>query len=83
MLTSSAGTTLRGVNVGMARARLLRRIGESRGVRVGRNVFYLRRGSRARQVFRVQGGRLREVGLADLRLTRTRALAKRFFRSGR
>ncbi len=83
VLTSSAGTTLRGVNVGMARARLLRRIGESRGVRVGRNVFYLRRGSRARQVFRVQGGRLREVGLADLRLTRTRALAKRFFRSGR
>ncbi|MGI9095456.1 MAG: hypothetical protein ACR2F4_07785, partial [Thermoleophilaceae bacterium] len=83
VLTSSARTKLRGVNVGITRTELLQRIGKGRGVRVGRDVWFVRRGTRARQVFRVRGGRLREVGLADLRLTRSRALTKRFFGSGR
>jgi len=83
VLTSSARTKLRGVNVGITRTELLQRIGKGRGVRVGRDVWFVRRGSRARQVFRVRSGRLREVGLADLRLTRSRALTKRFFRSVR
>ncbi|MDQ3645235.1 MAG: choice-of-anchor B family protein, partial [Actinomycetota bacterium] len=83
VLTSSTRTKLRGVRVGMGRARLLQRIGNRRGVRVGRNVWYLRRGSRARQVFRVRGGRLREVGLADRELTGNRASARRLLKSGR
>ena len=83
VLTSSARTKLRGVNVGITRTQLLERIGAGRGVRVGRNLWYFRRGTRARQVFKVQGGRVREVGLADVKLTRSRTSAKRFFKSGR
>lgn len=43
----------------------------------------LRRGSGARHVFRVTGGKVREVGLADARLTSSRTRATRLFASFR
>jgi len=49
-----------------------RRIGRGPRVRVGRNVWYFRRGRNSRQIFKVQGGRVREMGIADARLTATR-----------
>ena len=50
---------------------------------VGSTRWYLRRGSGARHVFRVTGGKVREVGLADARQTASRARAKRLFASFR
>lgn len=83
VLTSSPRTRLRGVKVGMTRKALLQRIGKKRGVRVGSNVWYARRGSRARHIFKVHRGKVGEVGLADKKLTRNRRAVKRFFRSDR
>ena len=46
-----------------------------RRFRVGPNVWIMRRGSRATVLFKIRHGRVREVGLADRRLTRgSRAL---------
>ena len=56
---------------------LTRRIGKVRPVEVGSTRWYVGRGSGARHVFRVTGGKVREVGLADVRLTASRARAKR------
>jgi len=83
VLTTSRRTTVRGVNVGDTRRELLRKTGRRRGVRVGRNVWYVRRGERAGHVFKVRGGVVREVGIADRRQTATNRRVKRFFTSDR
>lgn len=83
VLTSSSRSTLRGVNVGDGVRELLDRTGPRRGVRVGKNVWYVRRGERAGHVFKVQDGIVREVGLADRKQTATNARVKRFFTSER
>jgi hypothetical protein len=83
ILASSKRYRLRGVRVGMTRNDLLRRARPSRGIRVGRNVWYLARGSRARIVYKFARGRVREVGIADRRLTGSRRGAARFLKSFR
>jgi hypothetical protein len=62
---------------------LRRKTGNRRGVHVGKNVWYVRRGQRAGHVFKVQNGVVREVGLADRKQTATNARVKRFFTSDR
>jgi hypothetical protein len=52
-------------------------------VRVGVNVWVVRRGRGATRLFKVRGGRVRELGLADRRLTRSRRSAKALLRSFR
>ena len=74
VLTSSARFRARGVRVGAKRSALRRR-----AARLGRR-FYIARSKRATIVFRVAGGRVREVGLAARRLTATRAAARKLFR---
>lgn len=54
-----------------------------RRFRVGANVWVLRRGSRATVLYKVRGGKVLEVGLADRRLTRGRVAARRYLRSFR
>jgi hypothetical protein len=83
LLSSGARSRVRGVAPGASTATLRRRIGRVKGYKVGTNRWYLRKGGGARQVFRVSRGRVREVGLADARLTRTRRGALRFLRSFR
>lgn len=83
VLTTSRRSTVRGINVGAGVRELLRRTGRRRGVRVGENVWFVRRGSRAGHVFKVRGGVVREVGLADRRQTATNRRVKRFFTSNR
>jgi len=81
VLASSRRFAVRGVRPAMGIRALRRRIGRGRGVRVGRNVWYLARGSRARLVFKVRGRRVREVGIADRRLTAGQRRARRFLSS--
>jgi choice-of-anchor B domain-containing protein len=83
VLTSSRRSTVRGINVGDSVRELRRKTGNRRGVHVGKNVWYVRRGQRAGHVFKVQNGVVREVGLADRKQTATNARVKRFFTSDR
>jgi hypothetical protein len=81
ILTTSPHYALRGVRPG-SRLRVLRRA--VRGLsahRVGANRWYLARGRLSRLVFKVRRGRVREIGVASLRMTRGRRGARRFLRS--
>ncbi len=82
-LSSSKRSRLRKLAPGARGRTLIRRLGAVKPIRVGSTRWYLKRGSRARHVFRVSGGKVREVGLADLRLTSSRKRAKRLFASFR
>jgi hypothetical protein len=81
VLTSSTSYALRGVRPGSSFASLRRRVRRLAGpYRVGANRWYLAPGASSRLVFKVRGGRVREVGIASLRLTRGRR-ARRFLKS--
>ena len=69
------------VRTGTSLRTLRRRLRGERRIAVGGSSWYLVRGRRARVLFRVRGRRVREVGLADLRLTRSRAGARRMLRA--
>ena len=69
------------VGPGSALGTMRRRFRGERRFKVGRNSWYLVRGKRARVVFRVSGSKVREVGLADRRLTATPRKARRFLRA--
>jgi hypothetical protein len=81
LLVSSPRYRIRGVRVGTSTRTLRRRLGPSRGVRIGKNRWYVRRGTRSRLVFKTRGGRVREVGLAERGPTAGRKRAKRFLSS--
>jgi hypothetical protein len=83
LLTSSAQFGLRGIRVGATAGRVGARLRGERRIRVGRNVWFLAGGARARLVFKVRAGRVREIGLADKRVTRTRRGARRFLSAWR
>lgn len=83
VLTTSRSLRIRGVRRGMGVRALHRRIGRGNRVRVGRNTWYFRKGRNSRHIFKVQGGRVQEMGIADARLTAGTRRAKRFFRQGR
>ena len=82
-LSNHPAFAVRGVRTGAALRTMRRRVRGERRFRVGRNSWYLARGSRARIVFRVSRSKVREVGLADLRLTSTPRKARRFLRAFR
>ncbi|MBA3305546.1 MAG: exo-alpha-sialidase [Thermoleophilaceae bacterium] len=73
VLTSSRRYAIRRVRPGMRTAALRRRLrGERRvRVRVGVNVWYVLRGPKSTHVFKTRAGKVREIGLADKRLTKT------------
>jgi len=83
ILTTSKSLRIRGVRRGMGVRALNRKIGRGARVRVGKNLWYFRKGRNSRHIFKVQRGRVREMGVADARLTNGRVRAKRFFRQGR
>jgi hypothetical protein len=80
ILTSGRPTSIARVRRGTSVRTLRGRVGPLRAVRVGANVWFTRRARRATQVFKVRGGRVREVGLAARRLTETRAETRRLLR---
>jgi PKD repeat protein len=83
ILSSSGRTSIKNIRPGMSSRSRRSRLGRRRGIRVGSNVWYVARGSRATLVFKESRGRVREVGLANRRLTRGRARARRFLNSFR
>lgn len=84
ILTSSKRFRVGKVRVGSSTRTLRRSVGRrARGIRVGRNVWYTKRGSKARLVYKVRGKRVYEVGIADKSLTGTRSRQAKFFKSFR
>jgi hypothetical protein len=68
VLTTSRRFRVRRVRVGMSERRLRRRT-NGRSFRIGSNRWYVVRGRRARVVFKVKGGKVRELGLVNKRLS--------------
>ena len=58
------------------------RIG-GRPIQTGSNAWYTKRAKSARLVFKVKGGKVRELGLVNKRLTSTRQKARRTLASWR
>jgi hypothetical protein len=81
ILTSSKRFRVRKLRVGSTTAALLRRIGAVRGIRVGKNTWYTKRGKKARLLYKVRRGKVREVGEASLKLTSNRRRTARLLRS--
>ena len=77
VLTSSKKFKIGHLRVG-SRAR-----GLHRGIKVGRNRWYTKKGSKATLVFKVRRKKVYEIGIADRTLTRTHSGKKRFFKSFR
>ncbi len=82
-LSSHPTYAVRRVRNGTPVRALRRRFRGERRFKVGRNSWYLVRGARARIVFKTRGHTVREVGLADRRLTSTRRGALRLLRGFR
>jgi metallophosphoesterase (TIGR03767 family) len=82
-LSSHPAYSIRRIRAGSTVGAMRRRFRGERRFEVGRNTWYLARGSRARIVFRTYRNRVREVGLADRRLTSSRSGARRFLRAFR
>ena len=75
-LTTSRRFRLRGMRVG-ARESVVRRRTGARAIQIGANRWYVRRSKTARLVFKVQGGRLRELGIVNKSFTSSRAKTRR------
>ena len=82
-LTSSRRYGMRGIRPGYRTRTVRRRLRGERRFRVGVNTWLLARGRKATLVFKVRRGRVREIGIADRRLTATRRRASRLLRSFR
>ena len=71
-----------GLRVGASERRVQRRV-RTRAIQIGRNRWYVKRAKRARTVFKVSGGKLREIGLVNKRFASNRAEARRTLSSWR
>jgi hypothetical protein len=80
-LTHNRRYVLAGVRPGTAFSNVARRLQLGGGIKLGVNTWYVIPGRGANGVLKVNYGRVGEVGIADKRLTRTRAAASRFFKS--
>jgi hypothetical protein len=83
LLATNRRYALRGVRFGTPLSVARQRLGLGRPLQIGVNSWYLVPGRAATGVLRVRGGQVREVGLADRRLTATRAAARRLLSSFR
>ncbi len=80
-LTSHPAYQVKRVRNGTSTRTMRRRFRGERRFRVGRNVWFLVRGRRSRVLFKARAGKVREIGVADRRLTRSRRSARRFLRA--
>jgi hypothetical protein len=83
VLVNSRRFKIRGVRPGTrVRGKVARRFRKFRSYRVGRNRWYVRKGSKARILYKVRGRgkrrRVLEIGIADRSLTTTKRKQRRF-----
>jgi hypothetical protein len=82
-LTADPRYALRGIHAGERLRTVAKRLKVGRAYHVGRNVWYLSPAANSSGLLKVRNGRIDEVGIADRRLTRPPAEARRFLRSFR
>lgn len=73
--------SIKRVRAGTSVRTMRRRFRGERRYRVGKNTWYLARRKKARLVFKTRRNRVVELGLADKRLTSTRAKSRRLLRA--
>lgn len=84
ILTSSKRFSVRKVKVGMKAKTLRKRVvHRARGIHIGRNTWFVKKGKSARLIYKVRRGRVREVGEASLKLTSNRKRSARLLKSFR
>ncbi len=81
VLAASTHYSLHGVRHGEKISTVAHHVHLSRRFTVGLNRWYLIEGRYSRGVLKVRGGRVQEVGIADLKLTNGRRRARRFLES--
>ena len=72
LLTSSRRHRIRGIRPGSRVRTLRRRLRGERRYRIGRNVYFVAPGRRARLLFRTRRGRVRAIGIGDRGAARDR-----------
>jgi S-formylglutathione hydrolase FrmB len=80
-LTASRHYALRGVRPGIRLGVISRKLRVGKPFHIGRNYWYLTRGTSATGVLEVRRGIIEEIGLADRSLTSTGRAARRFLAS--
>ena len=81
LLTANPAYSIRGVRAGTRLASVARRLGTGPGFRIGLNTWFLFDDGSARGVFKVRHRVIGEIGIANRRLTATRAASRRFLSS--
>jgi hypothetical protein len=76
-LTANPHFALRGAHPGARLAPVAKRLHVSRGIRIGRNTWYVLPAGPSRGVLKVTHGVIEEIGIADKSLTATRAATRR------
>ena len=82
-LTSHPAYSVKRVRPGTRTRTMRRRFRGERRFRIGKSTWYLVRGKRARILFKTRAGKVRGVGVANRRLTRSRKGARRLLRAFR
>lgn len=81
IVTANRRYSLRGVRPDTRLAMARRRLRLSRPIRTGANIWYLASAGRVTAVLKIRAGVVREVGIADRRLTSRRTIATAFLSS--
>ncbi len=81
LLSTSKAFKLSRSKVGTKTRKLRKRLKGERRYKVGRNVWYVAGSKKARLLFRTRKGKVREMGIADRRLTATRSGTVRLLRA--
>ena len=81
VLTTSRHASVRGVKVGQSSRTLRAKLHGERRLKVGKRVWYVARGAKARLVYEMTGkGRVAQEGIADLRPTHGTKAQRAFLR---
>ena len=80
LVTTNRRLILRGLRVGSKASTARRVLARERRYRIGKSGWYVARGKRGVMVYRVSGGRIREMGVANRRLTASRRGTARLLR---
>jgi hypothetical protein len=81
VLTSSARFSLKGLKRGDSSRKAARKLKHERNLKVGKNRWLVVAGRKVTLLVRVQGGKVREIGIGDGRLTHGTKATKRFLRA--
>jgi hypothetical protein len=81
VLTSSAHFSLKGLRRGDSSRKATRKLKHERKLKVGKNRWLVVPGRKVTLLVRIQGGKVREIGIGDGRLTHGTKATKRFLRA--